>query len=176
MTVLNGRSVVQAGPGREGSCPLGCVEHYTAGDGNRWVNHSTVPRYTTAASATKDHEVVNLGVWLEVREHLDQVEPTEVVGVIEKEGPGQAEMTAAQSRQFAMHLLEVANQVDQLAAERMLPVRVSAVSENAGLLPVEVRTAAIGGRKVMLHAGMEDLMLEPADARRLGETLIRMAG
>lgn len=182
MTVQNGRAsgpangAPAAEPGEDETCPPACVEHYCAGPGQRWRNHSTAPRYVTAASASHDHEVVSLGVWLEVREHLDQVEPTEVVGVVEKEGKGDAEMSAAQMREFALHVLAVASTVDQLAAERMLPVRVSAVSENTGLLPVDVRTAAIGGRKVMVHAGMESLMLEPADARRLGEALIRAAG
>lgn len=157
-------------------CPPACAEHYCAGAGNRWRNHSTIPRYVTADSATKDYETVSLGVWLELREHLDGAELADVVGVVEKEGPGQAEMSAAQLREFAAHLLAVANQVDQLTTDRMLPVQVSAVSENAGVLPVEVRTSAIGGRKVMLHAGMEDLMLEPVDARQLGEALIRLAG
>jgi len=159
-------------------CPPGCVEHYTGGLGNRWSNHSTAPRYVTAASATKDHEVVNLGVWLEVREDRKQEEPTEVVGVVEQEGPGQAEMSAAQLRTLAMHLLDVANQVDQVGAARMLPVRVSAVSENVGLISVEVCASGIGGRSVHLAATAiaEDLMLSPVDARRLGEALVRAAG
>jgi hypothetical protein len=161
---------------RDMPCPPECFEHYAAGDGRRWMNHSAAPRWVTSADASHEHEVVNLGVWLEVREHLDHVEPTEVVGVISKEGKGDAEMSAAQMRNFALHVLAVANRVDQLTAERQLPIRVSAVSETSGLLPVEARAAAIGGRKVLLHAGMEDLMLEPADARALGEALIRLAG
>lgn len=159
-----------------GACPPGCVEHYVGHDADeRWHNHSTAPRYVTGESATTAHEVVSLGAWMEVREHLGGVE-VDVVGVVEKDGPGQAELSAAQLRQLALHLLAVAGQVEAFSTSVVLPVRVSAVSENTGLLPVEASTAAISGRKVTLTAGMENLMLEPCDARRLGEALIRMAG
>ena len=157
----------------DGTCPPGCVEHYVGSDGT-W-NHSTALRSVTGDSATRDDHVVSVSTWMEVREEHGQ---PRVVGVVEKIRED-VELCACQLRHLAQHLLDVADQVDaSTAAIGARPAVVPATSEYVGRTDLAVRQSAIGGRSVHLHTGVsgEDLMLDPAAARRLAAALVAAAG
>jgi hypothetical protein len=148
------------------ACPDWCVEHYTAEGGAR--NHSSGPRSITGGN-TYTGEPALVSTWLERRDWPDGT--TETVGIVEKT-PEDVELSSAQLRDFAGHLLAVADEVDKLST-----VTVDAESLDFGKTHMSVVRAAAGAREIEMVVGNSDeqIYLSPVGARRLGAALLAAA-
>lgn len=149
---------------RTDACPEWCVEHYVSGSGAR--NHSSSPRAITGGGAATGATLL-VSTWLERRDYPDGT--TESVGIVERL-PEDIELTADQMRDFAGHMLAVADEVERLAS-----VSVEAFTGSVGQARVTV-TRPEEDRKielsVKLPTALDTVHLSPASARQLGAALL----
>lgn len=146
------------------TCPDWCVEHYSAEGGAR--NHSSSPRAITGGGSYTGATLM-VSTWLERRDWPDG--STETVGIVEKL-PEDIELTAGQMRDFAGHMLAVADEVERLAS-----VSVEAYTGSVGQARVTV-TRPEENREIELTVKMpkdaDHVFLSPAGARQLGAALM----
>ncbi|MEU4161284.1 hypothetical protein [Actinoplanes sp. NPDC026670] len=148
----------------DGPCPEWCTEHYVTPRGAR--NHSSTPLAITGGGA-RTAAALTVSTWVERRDWPDGT--TDTVGIL-GQLPEDIELSAGQMRDFAQHLLTVADEVDRLAT-----VAVEAYTGSAGQAQVTVTTPE-DDREITLAVrtpkDADRVYLSPAGARQLGAALM----